>query len=328
MPTNLPPECVAIEKRYRAAESTEEKIALLEELLGAIPKHKGTDHLRADYRRRLSKLKASVQARKKSGRRDTNYQIDREGAGQVVVIGCTNVGKSSLVAALTNADPEVSESPFTTWATTPGMMPMEDIQIQLIDTPPLNPDYVEPQLMHLLRRADLLLLVVDLQAAPLQQLEDAIAILEEHRIIPAKRQNLFPDPDRLTFKPLLLLVNKNDDEDTEEDFQIFLELLEEDWPLVSVSTMSGRNLEYLKQVIFEHLNVVRVYSKAPGRDPDYGAPFVLEKGATVGDLAGKVHRDFHDFLKTARVWGRGVFDGQLVSRDHVLHDGDVVELRI
>jgi uncharacterized protein len=328
MPTNLPPECVAIEKRYRAAESTEDKIALLEELLGAIPKHKGTDHLRADYRRRLSKLKASVQARKKTGRRDTTYQIEPEGAGQAIIVGCTNVGKSSLVAALTNATPEVSDSPFTTWAPTPGMMPVEDIQIQLVDTPPLNPDYVEPQLMNLIRRADLLLLVVDLQAHPLQQLEDAIAILEEHRIVPAHRQGLLADPDRLAFKPLIVLVNKNDDEGTEEDFQIFLELLEEDWPLVSVSTVSGRNLEYLKQVVFEHLDIVRVYSKAPGRDPDYSAPFVLPKGATVGDLAGKVHRDFYDFLKAARVWGRGVYDGQLVSRDHVLHDGDVVELRI
>ncbi|MGC9359323.1 MAG: TGS domain-containing protein [Anaerolineae bacterium] len=80
--------------------------------------------------------------------------------------------------------------------------------------------------------------------------------------------------------------------------------------------------------MFERLGVIRVYSKAPGRPPDLDAPFTLEEGSTVADLAAKVHRDFYDQLKSARIWGKGVHDGQMVSRDHVLADGDIVELHV
>jgi hypothetical protein len=335
MPTNLPPECQEIERQYRAATSMADKISLLEELISAIPKHKGTDKLRADYRRRLSKLKDSAaQARKSGAKHESPFRIDKEGAGQVVVVGPTNVGKSALVTALTNASPEVSPAPFTTWTPTPGMMPVHKVQIQLIDTPPLDRDYIEPELLDLIRRVDLVLVTVDLQTDPVQQLEETVALLGEHHILPERQAegaaNVEPGTwqRRPTPKPILVLVNKYDDEDLAEVFDIFLELLEEDWPLIPVSAATGRNLEYLKQVIFERLGIIRIFSRAPGEEPDYGAPFVLRKGETVADFAGKLHQDFYHNLKTARVWGTGVYDGQMVSRDHVLHDGDVVELRI
>ena len=329
MPTNLPPEYFDAEKRYRAATSTAEKIACLQELLGTIPKHKGTDKLRADLRRRLSKLKAAPQARKGTSKRRSAFRIDKEGAGQVVVVvvGPANVGKSALVATLTNATPEVADSPYTTWKPTPGMMPMEDIQIQLVDTPPLDRGFMEPELLDLIRRSDLILLVVDLRADPFQQLEDTIVLLQEYRITPRHLKDCYPEQGGLTFIPLLVLANKNDDENTDEDFEIFRELLEGDWSLLPVSATTGRNLERLKQVVFERLEIVRVYSKAPGKEPDLSAPFVLKKGGTVAEFAGKVHRDFLEKLKAARVWGSAAYDGQMVRRDHVLHDGDVVELR-
>ena len=329
MPTNLPAEYSAAEKLYREATTPEQKIARLEEMISTIPKHKGTDKLRADYRRRLSKMKeAATQASKRTRGTVSPYSIDKEGAGQLAIIGPTNVGKSSLVVSLTNASPEVSAAPFTTWQPTPGMMPVDNIQIQLIDTPPLNPDYVEPEFLNLIRRADLVLLVVDLQMDPLQQLEAALALLEEHGIVPLHWKDRYAGQRSMTFVPLLLLVNKHDDESTEEDFQIFLELLEEDCPLLALSTLSGRNLGYLKQVAVERLGIIRVYSQAPGQEPQLDSPFVLHEGDTVADFAGRVHQDFYRNLKTARIWGTGVYDGQMVSRDHVLHDGDVVELRI
>ncbi|MDY6875652.1 MAG: GTPase [Chloroflexota bacterium] len=311
----------------------QKKIACLEELMGTIPKHKGTDKLRADLRRRLSKLKASPQARKGAGRRESAFHINKEGAGQVVVVGPANVGKSSLVAALTNARPKVADSPYTTWKPTPGMMPMENIQIQLIDTPPLDRNFVEPELPHLIRRSDLILLVVDLQTDPLQQVEDTIGLLQEYRIVPRRLKDRYTEghtnKQRLTFIPLLVLANKNDDQSTDEDFEIFCELLEDDWPLLSVSAATGRHLERLKRVVFERLEIIRVYSKPPGDEPDLSTPFVLQKESTVAEFARKVHRDFFERLKTARVWGSAtVYDGQMVRRDHVLHDGDVVELRI
>jgi ribosome-interacting GTPase 1 len=328
MPTNLPPEALEAEQRYRAAQTVAEKIASLEEFISAIPKHKGTDKLRADLRRRLSKLKSAAQSQKKVSRQESPFQIDKEGAGQVVVVGPANVGKSALVAALTNATPEVADYPYTTWTPTPGMMPMENIQIQLIDTPPLNRDYVEPELIELIRRSDLILLVVDLQGYPIQQLEDTIALLQENRIMPHHLKDRYTEQRLLTFLPLLVLVNKNDDQSTDEDFEVLCELFEEAWPLLPVSATTGRNLERLKQVVFERLEIIRVYSKPPGKEPDLNAPFVLKKGSTVEEFAGKVHQDFLEQLKSARVWGSGVYDGQMVGRDHILHDGDVVELRI
>jgi ribosome-interacting GTPase 1 len=329
MPTNLPPEYYEAEGRYRAAQSAADKIACLEEMISTIPKHKGTDKLRADYRRRLSKLKASASQSKKSvSKRESAFRIDKEGAGQAAVVGPPNVGKSALVAMLTNASPEVSEAPYTTWQPTPGMMPFENIQVQLLDTPPLDREYVEPQLLDLIRRSDLILLMVDLQTNPVEQLEDTVALLAEHRIVPQHRQKRRRRRRRLTVKPLLVLVNKYDDEDSFEVFDIFLELLEEEWPLLPVSAATGRNLERLKQVVFQQLDIIRVYSKPPGKDPDHGSPFVLEKGSTVDEFAAKVHQDFVQNLKSARVWGSGEFDGQMVGRDYVLHDGDVVELRI
>ena len=329
MPTNLPPEYFEVEKRYRAATSLAEKIACLEELISTVPKHKGTDRLRADLRRRLSKLKSASQTRKRISRQDSAFCIAKEGAGQVVVLGPPNVGKSALVASLTNATPEVADYPYTTWEATPGMMPMEDIQIQLIDTPPLNRDFVKPELLNLIRRSDLILLVVDLQTDPLQQLEDTIALLQEQRIVPCRLKARHTEGQRLTFKPLIVLVNKNDDENTDEDLAIFCELLEDDWPLLPVSAATGRNLERLKRVVFERLEVIRVYSKAPGKEPDLSTPFVLPQGGTVEEFAGKVHRDFLKNLKSARVWGSSAeHDGQMVGRDHALDDGDVVELHI
>ena len=329
MPTNLPPEYFDAEKRYRAATSPQEKVATLEELISTIPKHKGTDKLRADLRRRLSKLKdAAAQSKKGVSKHESAFRIDKEGAGQVVLVGPANVGKSALVAALTHATPEVADYPYTTWQPTPGMMLFENVQIQLVDTPPLDREFVEPQLMDLVRRSDLILLVVDLLTDPVQQLEESIALLEEYRIIPRRLRDRYTEVHRLTFIPMLVVANKCDDEGMDENLEIFRALLEDDWPLVAVSATTGRNLEQLKRMVFNRLEVVRVYTKVPGKEPDLATPFVLKEGDTVQVLARKIHKDFVENLKTARVWGTALYDGQMVSRDYILHDGDVVELHI
>jgi ribosome-interacting GTPase 1 len=328
MPTNLPPDYFEIEKRFRAAGSTQDKIACLEEMLTVIPKHKGTDRLRGDLRRKLSRLKSTAQTKKGVSRQESAYHIDREGAGQVVLIGLPNVGKSSLVTALTNANPEVSPAPFTTWTPTPGMMLMENVQIQLIDTPPLNPEFVDPQLLDLVRRSDLVLLVVDVQTDPVQQLEEAVTILVENRIYPLHQEDRYADDARAYFKPVLVLANKCDDAEYEELCEIFRALLDEEWPMLPVSAATGYHLERLKHSVYERLGVIRVFSQAPGQEPDLSAPFILDEGSTVAEFAGKVHKDFYENLKAARVWGSGQFDGQMVSRDHVLQDGDIVELRL
>jgi hypothetical protein len=183
-------------------------------------------------------------------------------------------------------------------------------------------------MIHMIRRADLILLVVDLQGFPIEQLEDSIAFLEENHIVPRRFQDDYEEDLRLAFIPVLVLVNKTDDESLDGDFEVLCELLEEDWPLIPVSAETKRNVDGLKKAVYEGLEIIRVYSKPPGKEPDFSAPFVLDKGSTVEEFAGKVHKDFLENLKTARIWGSADFDGQMVKRDYVLQDGDVVELRM
>jgi hypothetical protein len=208
------------------------------------------------------------------------------------------------------------------------MMPVEDIQVQLVDTPPLDRDYLEPELFDLIRRADIILLLVDLLTYPLQHLEGTIAVLREHGIAPKHLEGTSPDGSDLVYVPLLVLANKCDGEGCDEVFEIFRELLEADWPMLAVSVESGNNLDVLKRNLFDQLDIVRVYSKMPGKEPDLETPFVMRGEPTLEEFASKIHQDFYANLKSARVWGSTAFDGQQVQRDYVLQDGDVVELKI
>ena len=329
MPTNLPADYFNAEERFRSATTTEDKIKHLEEMMGTIPKHKGTDHLRADLRKKLSKLKTAATSKKTSKKQVSAYHINKEGAGQIIIIGTTNVGKSSLVANQTNADPEVSAVPFTTWSALPGMMMIDNIQVQLIDTPPISDEYIDPEFLNLIRRVDLALIMIDLHANPVQQFEFVLQKLQENRIAPKHLEGKIEVEGFLLHVPTLVVVNKYDSEEFEEHYQIFQELLGQEYPMVPVSVQTGHNMDTLKQTIFEKLGVIRVYSKAPGKDVDKTAPFVVDQGIQMGDFAGKVHKDFQKNLKSAKIWGTSAdFPGQMVSRDHVLEDEDVVELQI
>ncbi|MGD8800499.1 MAG: TGS domain-containing protein, partial [Desulfobacterales bacterium] len=221
-----------------------------------------------------------------------------------------------------------ADFPHTTWKPTTGMMPAENIQIQLIDTPPLSAEYIDPEMMDLIRRCELVILIVDLQTDPWQQIEESLALLEAQRIVPLRLKDRYRDRRDIRSVPFLILANKNDDSQTDENLEIFRELLADNWPMVSASVKTGRNLDQLKAAIIERLNIIRVYTKTPGKKPDFSAPFVLQKGSTVADFAGKVHQDFSRKMKSAKVWGPAVFDGQMVQRDYILQEGDIVELQI
>ncbi|MCU0584431.1 MAG: 50S ribosome-binding GTPase [Syntrophales bacterium] len=164
MPANLPPDYFEAERRYKQASTTAEKIAALEDLMATVPKHKGTDHLRADLRRKLSQLnkEAQEQRKKKGGGRDSLYNIPREGAAQVALVGFANSGKSSILATLTKAAPVIADYPLSTVLPCPGMMPYEDIQIQLIDLPPIPNETTDGWVSGIMRVADALLIVIDL----------------------------------------------------------------------------------------------------------------------------------------------------------------------
>jgi ribosome-interacting GTPase 1 len=326
MPANLPPNYFEAEKRYREAKEPSEKVEALEEMLTIMPKHKGTDKLRADLRRKISKFKNQSQKKKGASKRDSAYSIDREGAAQVIVVGPPNSGKSSLISVLTNAKPEVTSFPHSTWKPTPGMVPYENIQFQLVDTPPLTADYLEPLLGDLIRRGDIVVILIDIRNGPLKQFDDTFSLLQDLRIFP----DAFPVPQDLKkppfIKKMLVLVNKLDTLTDEEDYEIFLELWETNLPCLGISTQTGKNLDNFVQLIYDLSNIIRVFTKAPGKKHDSDHPFVLPKESTLEDLASKIHKDFVTNLKFARVWGKEVFDGQMVQRDHVLQDGDVVEI--
>ena len=328
MPANLPPHYFEAEKRYREAKNPEEKIEHLEEMLTIMPKHKGTDKLRADLRRKISKFKAQSQQKKGASRRETAYSIDREGAAQVTVIGPPNTGKSSLVTALTNATPEVADFPHTTWKPTPGMAPFENIQFQLIDTPPITREFMDPWMGDLIRRAEILMVLLDLQGDPLQQFEDTFAILKDLRVF-AEGMPVPGDLKKVPFmKKILVVVNKVDGPEAEEDFQVFLELAEVGLPVLGISVYTRHHLEALIEKIYQMSGIIRVYTRAPGKEHKQDAPFVVPRESTLEELASKIHKDFASKLKFARIWGDQVFDGQMVQRDYVLQDGDVVEIHI
>ncbi len=324
MPANLTPQYYEAEEAFRRARTKEEKMAALEEMLAVIPKHKGTEKLQADIKRRLAKLRE--QEEKRVGSRQDPFVVERQGAGQVVLMGFPNAGKSSLVAALTRARVAVADYPFSTPLPVPGMMPYEDIHIQLVDTPPVTEDQIPPGLAGTLRNADLIAVVIDASSDEcLDQLTGCIGHLEERRIL---RDEVPEGVQAKTWDRLLVVGNKADVEGSEENLSVIRELLERELPILPVSAATGQNLAELRERIFRGLGIIRVYSKVPGKEPDMTAPFVLPRGATVLDMARAVHRDFPQRLKNARVWGSVRFDGQAVPRDYVLADRDIVELHV
>ena len=325
MPANLPPQYFEAEKNFRLAKSPLEKIAALEEMLAIMPKHKGTDHLRAELRTRIAKLNQSLD--KKTATQRASMTIEKVGAAQVAIIGLPNAGKSRLVCSITNASPTVAEYPFTTHSATPGMATFENIQIQLIDTPPLVPQSIEWWLPPILMRADALLVIVDLGDAPLAQMEAITTQLANMRIGMVEREaeeGAVP----LSQKKALVAGNKVDLDSAGQNYRALWSKYGGQLPVVAISAREGDGLEELKLKIYQTLDIIRVYTKVPGGKPDFTDPIILEKGSTLGDAAASVHKDFAAKMKFARIWGSGKHDGIMAKRDHILQDGDVIELHL
>lgn len=317
MPANLTPQYYAAEEKYKKGRTPEEKMDAVQEMLSVIPKHKGTEKLQADLKKRLSQMREESQQKKKQKGGYNPFHVEKQGAGQVVLAGCPNTGKSALISVLTRAKVKVADFPFTTTVPATGMMPYEDVWVQLVDTPPFTADNVPSGLTGTFRNADALLLMIDLGSAEcLEQLETSLAILEERGIIDQEGES----PVAL---PHLILGMKSDMPDAEANLEILKELRP---GLEIVPVAITGDLEPLRKQIYALLDVIRIYGKAPGKKADMERPFILPSGSTVLDLAYLVHRDFPNKLKSALVWGSARFDGQAVPREYVLHDKDIVEL--
>jgi small GTP-binding protein len=330
MAVNLTPQYLEAEAEYKKARTAEERLDCLKRMWQLVPKHKASEKLQAELKTKLSHAREEVEREQKQPKKaaGVSYKIPRQGAGQVIIVGAPNAGKSRLLTRLTRATPEVAPYPFTTREPHAGMMDWEDVRVQLIDTPPITADFLEGYVSSMVRAADACVLMIDLAdddapfttEAVLKQLDDVKAMLVG---------NPSADPGDPTVQHVktLVLANKCDQPGAADRLQIVREMFGERFPEICVlDAETGTGLEDARTAIYRILNVIRVYSKRQGKPADMESPFTCPAGSTVQQMAEVVHRDFAEKLKSARIWGTGVFDGQTVTRDHILHDKDIVEL--
>jgi small GTP-binding protein len=317
MPANLTPQYMEAEKRFKQAGSLEDKVAALEEMMATIPKHKGTEKLQAELKKKMSALRKETEQHKKTGKRES-FVVEREGARQLALVGAPNSGKSQLLRTLTNAAPEVADYPYTTRIPVPGMLQFENVRFQLVDLPPISPEYTEAWVPQIIRNADAVLWIVDLSD------DDVLERLDETTEFLAAAHT------DLNGMKVLIVGNKNDAPGAADRMAFVTESHGGRFPSTTISgaTASAKEIEAFKRLVYDFLEVVRVYTKAPGKKPDFNDPYVVAKGSTVLDVAEKVHREFAENLKFARIWGDGKVDGIMVPRDFVIGEGDILELHV
>jgi ribosome-interacting GTPase 1 len=330
MAANLTPQYLKAEEEYRRASTSEEELKWLEVMLREMPKHKSSEKLQADLKHKISRLKKEVEAERKSGKKGHGIKIPRQGAGTAVILGGPNAGKSRLVCSLTRATPEVAPYPFTTRAPSPGMMPYEDVMVQLIDTPPITKDYLEPYMQGIIRGADLALLVIDLgDDSGIEQAQELLDRLNGTKTRLGRTTRLDDEDVGLSYTQTIAVPNKIDLPEAHQRLELLHDLCPLDLAECVISAEHGAGLEALREMIFRALDVVRVYTKLPtARSADFDRPYTLRRGSTVLDLAEQIHKDFMQQFKFARVWGSGVHDATVVKADYAPHDKDIVELHM
>jgi small GTP-binding protein len=327
MPANLTPAYYKAQERYRAATEPREQLAALKEMLQLIPKHKGTEHMQADLKKRLKETKEALKNRKKQ-KGGPSYSVPSHGHPQIVVIGPPNAGKSALVATLSNTDLDVQPYPYTTREPHPAIALYDTARLQLVDMPPIAAEHMEPWIGGIVRGADAVVLVVDL-AAPdvLEGYEGVVAQLERHKVqlgqLSAERRDIIGWMGKRT----VVAANKSDVEGALETLDVFVELSGEPFVTVPVSTTTGEGLDALRDALWKLLDLVRAIPKPPHEDPDYDDPVLLPRGSTVLDMARVIHRELVDELKEIRVWNCSDHaDGQWIGADHEIADLEVFEL--
>jgi ribosome-interacting GTPase 1 len=324
MPTNVPPQYHEAEARLRQAKTREEKLAIMEEMMAIMPKHKGTDKLRSELNQKIKRLKEASDKEKKSGARKAVH-VPREGAGQIVLIGPPNGGKSQLLCALTNAAPEVASYPFTTRIPVPGMMPFENIKIQLVEVPAITESAMEIWAPEIIRAADLALMVLDISAPDLLDCVEAIKKqLEKHYVFLVKEM---PDEKKIgaSYIRTIILANKMDLQEARNNLPVFKEWLGNQFDVIELSALNDENIKSLPARFFSELRIIRVYTKAPGKKLEKQDPIILPAGSSVLDAAQGLHKEIAQKLKFAKVWGEGMHDGQQVARDQIVKDGWALE---
>jgi ribosome-interacting GTPase 1 len=389
MVTNLPIEAKVKWAEAVACRLPSKKIKLMREFISLVPKHKGTSKLLVNVRRRIASLEEELEKEKvrKKGSRGKSFSIPKVGAGQVIILGQTNVGRSSLLTSITNAKVEITPICFATHEPVIGMFQFEDIQFQLIEAPSLvegaaNGKMNGPKILGLARNADGLILMVDLAKDPIKQfklisseleqagiiirksegevetirrsvgigiqvlgggslvnctIEDIKKLLNSYKIISGivkiKGKVKIEDVENSLFssnifKPSIIIANKIELSGSREKFNHFKKYLENyKIQVLGVSCINNQGFEKLGNLIFQTLSLIRVYTKEPSVKNPSDKPIVVEKGASIIDVAKKLHTKLYKEFKYARIWGTSAkHPGQKVGSNHMLEDNDIIEI--
>ncbi|MDO5582249.1 MAG: 50S ribosome-binding GTPase [Planctomycetia bacterium] len=332
MAANLTPQYLKAEENYRRSQTPEEELKWLQIMFAEIPKHKASEKMQMMLKTKMSDVRKEMEQSRLGGKKGgtKSFKIPRQGAGTAVIIGGPNAGKSQLLAAFTKAKPEVAPYPFTTNAPLPGMMPWNDVFVQLIDTPPITSEFLEPYILGYIRSADLVLLMVDLAGEDgIQQCIDILERLQSSKTRLGKESGLDEEDVGLSYTKTFVVLNKIDDPDAKVQRDLFHEFCPLDFREFSISASDLTGMEDLRNAIYESMNAVRVYTKQPTqKEADRDQPFTVRTGDTVLDLAEMIHKEYVANFKFARVWGSAVHDGTTVKGDYVINEGDIVEIHV
>ncbi len=292
MPINAHPEFNKAQAEFLAASTLEEKIEKLKNMIRLAPKHKSSEKLRANLTSRLAKLKQELLRRKKI-KKHSQQGIRKEGDAQVTLLGYTNSGKSTLLSKITNAKPKVSKFPYTTTKPNQGILNMGAL-IQILDLPSLKDNEKNKEIIGYANNCNLILIIA--------------TKTDEIKKILTKLKN----------KNIIIVINKSDIIGANKIKKQFSAAIE-------ISALKNKNLGELKKKIFSSLNIIRVYTKQPGHKPEK-KPVIVKKNSVVRDFAKKIHKDFINDFKFAKIWRKKTM--KKVGLKYILKDQDIVEVHI
>ncbi|HTY43637.1 MAG TPA: TGS domain-containing protein [Patescibacteria group bacterium] len=299
--TNQSPFYKEAEEKFLNAQTNEEKLKWLEEMIKEAPKHKSSEKMVANLKTRYIKLKEKIEKERAKGKGKGKVGIRKE-AMQAVIIGKTRTGKSSLLSLLTKSNPKISEFPFNTKEPVIGIMFSHGTGIQLIENPAVESEFYDKGLSN---SADvLILLITDLNQIP--EIENVLG---------------------KSFGKRIIVFNKTDLLSENEKRKISAKLQSRKYNFVLISAKTGEGIEELKEKLFQSFDKIRIYTKEPGK-PKTEKPIILEKNVTVKDVAEKILKGFSKKVKETKIWGpSSKFPGQIVGLSHKLKDMDIVEFK-
>lgn len=263
---------------------------------------------------------SEAKSKKKQKTREYDpFEIPRSGDGRIALFGLSNVGKSSLMNAITNTDVKTGDYLHTTRKAKAGTLEYEQVHIQIVDLPgflDFRDDWSEgKQILRVTRTCDAIILVIDLSMSIDRQYDFLIKKLEESKLLINNESRY----------KIGIIATKGDKPGSKENFEYLKQ--KTDLDIFSSSIHHPETLETLKKNLFHFLDIIRVYSKPPKRKANLKSPYICSEGSTIEDVASRIHKDFVTHFQSAKVWGPSVnFSGQRVTIDHELQDTDIVEI--